>query len=375
MTTPLHRHVIAALDAIAPPSGAESWDNTGVLVGRRDAPAGLTLLTIDLTDAVLREAIERGATLVIAYHPPIFDPLTAVTDETPKARLVLEAIEAGITICAPHTALDAAPGGVNDWLAEGFGPGTVTALVPATDVPASETHKLVTFCPRDAVDSLRAALSAAGAGRIGAYTSCSFELDGHGTFEGDATTTPAVGQAGTRERVAETRLEMVCSRGALGAAIAAVRAAHPYEEPAFEIHELAPRPDLTRGAGRFIELDAPVAASALAKRLVAHLGIPEARLALATPDATVARAACCAGAGGSLLSSALARGGKLFLTGEMRHHDALAALAAGCSVIVTGHTNTERGYLPRLRDRLAAACPDIEFVVSERDRFPFQTVR
>ena len=173
--------VINVLESIAPLEYAADWDNVGLLIGSSNWNAKRILLTIDLTEAVLREAIDSSVKMIVAYHPPIFEPLSSLTDVETKQRIVLEAARAGIAVYSPHTALDAAPGGVNDWIASGLGHGDIRALEAINDLPESEQYKLVTFCPADDVERLRNTLAAAGAGRIGNYELCSFELEGTGT--------------------------------------------------------------------------------------------------------------------------------------------------------------------------------------------------
>jgi dinuclear metal center YbgI/SA1388 family protein len=369
------RDIVEVMDAIAPPRYAESWDSVGLLVGARDAEVERALLTIDLTEAVLAEAIAGGVGLVVAYHPPIFQPLPALTDADPKQRIVLEAAAAGVAIYSPHTALDAAPGGVNDWLAEGVGRGDVRALTSHASVPAGEARKIVTFCPADAADTLRGALASAGAGRIGDYEVCSFEMEGTGTFHGGPDTSPAVGRRGALERVPEVRLEMVCPAAALGLAVATLRQAHPYEEPPIEIYELQQRPIRHIGAGRRIVLDQKVPLTELVTRLKSRLGVKQLRVATpSSPPRRYATIGLCAGAGGSLLAPALAQGCELFLTGEMRHHDVLAAQAAGCTIVLAGHTNTERGYLKTLRSAMTRDLPQVTVTISRHDRDPLRAV-
>ncbi len=367
--------VTAAIEDIAPLDGAEAWDRVGLLIGSPAWPAQRVLLTIDLTAEVLAEAIDAKTGMIIAYHPPIFEPLRALTDRTEKERIALDAARAGVAVYSPHTALDAAPAGVNDWLAAAFGAGDVAPLVPLGVLPPSEACKLVTFCPRDVADALRRALGAAGAGAIGAYALCSFEIEGTGTFRGDDTTNPTIGARGRLERVDEIRLEMVCPRARLADAIAALRATHPYEEPPVEVYSLEPRPARTRGAGRISVLERRLALADVVTRLKKHLGVTRLDVA-AGRDAPrrYGTIGVCAGAGASLLETAIARGCELFLTGEMRHHDVLAARAAGCTVVLAGHTNTERGYLRRLRTMLSRRLPDCTLMISRRDRDPLKAM-
>ncbi|HMN95095.1 MAG TPA: Nif3-like dinuclear metal center hexameric protein [Phycisphaerales bacterium] len=367
--------ICAAIESFAPASFAEEWDNVGLLVGSTSWAAERILLTIDLTDAVLAEAIAQRVGLVIAYHPLIFKPIVRVTDSAGKGRIVLGAARAGIAVHSPHTALDASAGGINDWLAEGLGTGDVRALTPHEALPKSEECKLVTYCPVDAVDRVRRALSTVGAGKIGNYELCSFEIHGEGTFLGNEESSPALGRRGVLERVREVRLEMVCPRDALGLAVTTLRQFHPYEEPPLEIHQLRPRPQRTIGLGRRLTLDRPAPLAELVERIKGHLGIPavvvaEGGGAGGGAVGPIGIVGICAGSGGSLLDEALAQGCQLFYTGEMGHHDVLKAQERGCSVVLAGHTNTERGFLPRLRDRLAERCPGVEILISREDREP-----
>ncbi len=367
--------VIDVLEAIAPLEYAADWDNVGLLVGSASWKADSVLLTIDLTEAVLREAMHVQAQLIVSYHPPIFDPLPRVTDAEPKQRIVLEAAQAEIAIYSPHTALDAAPGGVNDWIADGLGSGDVRALEAHGVLPETQQCKLVTFCPADAVDRLRNTLAASGAGRIGKYQLCSFEIPGTGTFFGGKETSPTVGRRGALQRVDEIRLEMVCSRSALALAVTTIKQFHPYEEPPIEIYELQPRPQREVGQGRRVVLDQKLSLRVLVERIKRRLGVSQLRVAVGRRAPRRYRTiGLCAGAGGALRTEAAAQGCEAFITGEMRHHDVLAAQAEGCTIILAGHTNTERGYLRVLRKRLRSALPAVQVVISKKDSDPLRVM-
>ncbi len=268
-----HADVLAALERIAPLSLAASWDNVGVLVQPlQPRPVRTLLLTIDLTEPVLAEALELGADFIVCYHPPIFEPLRALTPSGPQGRALLGALEAGITLYSPHTALDAAPHGMNDWLLDGLG------------------HMIV----RRAVEPATA-----------------FEDVGG----------PAV------------------------------------------------------GFGRIGELASAEPLTELVRRLKAWLDLPYVRVAAPEEHAAglpLREVAVCPGAGGSVLSGL--RNIELYVTGEMRHHDVLALVAAGSSVILTDHTNTERGYLQVLSARLEQALPGLAAPVSRVDRDPLRVV-
>lgn len=365
--------LVRAMEAIAPLHLAEPWDRVGLLVGDEDRPlAGPVVLTIDLTERVLAEAAGQRASAIVAYHPPIWEPLARLTAASARGRILLRAIESGMAVYCPHTALDAAEGGVTDWLCEGLSrddagaPGKIAgdcrALAPAGAPAGSPEVKIVTFVPLADVDKVRGALASAGAGIIGGYSACSFGVEGTGTFLGDQTTSPVVGERGRFEKVHEIRLEMVCSQRALALALETLRQFHPYEEPAIDVYELVAKPRRGAGAGRRLTLDRPATLADLARRLKSHLGHARVQVASAAGegrlDAAVTTVGVVPGAGGSMLGLARSEKCEVFVTGEMKHHDVLEALHSGMSVILAGHTNTERGYLARLAGRLRGMLDD-----------------
>ena len=362
--------LISAFEKFAPEYLANDWDNVGLLVGATSWSADNILLTIDLTEAVMKEAIGMKADTIVSYHPPIFHPLKSVTDASFKERVVLDAISNHIAIYSPHTALDVATGGVNDWIASCFGSGDVRALRPFGNLPPDEECKLITFCPEDQAEGLRLALSSVGCGRIGQYEQCSFTTSGTGTFLGKEGTNPTHGETGDLQKVVECKFEMVVSKASLSLAIQALRQFHPYEEPPIEVHELGERPRREMGVGRRMHFDKPMQLDELARKLKKHLGIGYVRVAPASgrgDRVEVQTIGLCAGAGGSVCDLAIDDGCEVFITGEMTHHDVVAATARGCTVVLTGHTNSERGYLPRLKEQLGELIPKANISVSKAD--------
>ncbi|MEO8876174.1 MAG: Nif3-like dinuclear metal center hexameric protein, partial [Polyangiaceae bacterium] len=243
--------VVARLDALAPPAYAEAWDNVGLLTGDPAQTVSRALVTVDLTADVLDEARAKKCELVVAYHPPIFSPLKRVTAES----LIFKAISDRIAIYSPHTALDVAQGGTNDVLADATG---MHADRRALRAPENKDagYKLFVFVPEEACDRVSQALFTAGAGQIGKYSSCSFRSPGTGTFFGEAGTNPNVGAAGRLETVAELKLETVVPAAKVGDVIRALRASHPYEEPAFDLVRVAAAAPPSRiGLGRVGSVD------------------------------------------------------------------------------------------------------------------------
>jgi len=370
--------MLALLERLAPLNLAEDWDNVGLLLEPSAAATraiSRAFLCIDLSESVLDEALAAHADFVIAYHPPIFRGLKRLRVSAADDRVLLRAIEAGLAVYSPHTALDAAQNGVNDWLARAFGSGKSSPL----HAHASPSEfKLVVFVPRSHVSELRSALSRElGAGVIGNYSECSYELEGTGSFFGNEQASPQVGRKGQLEFAPEVRLEMRCSAVSVSQIARVIAAHHPYQEPAWDLYPLATPGKLSDvGAGRLLELDTPLSVTEAVARLKAHLGVETLRVATAGTHAAgtpVARVAVCAGAGGSSFEKV--RNADLFVTGEMRHHDVLEKLRQGSSVIVSEHTHTERGFLPEFARRLEGlADGQLEVLVSTRDADPLRTV-
>ncbi len=272
------KKLLSTLEAIAPLELAEDWDNVGLLVEpTKPRKISRVFLTIDLTEHVLDEALRGGADAVIAYHPPIFGGLQRLTRRTSGERIVVRSIEAGLAVYSPHTALDAAGGGVNDWLADGLGEGARQALEPK-------------------------------------------ELS-----------------SDVEDSVSEGRTVI--------------------------------------GQGRVLELERAATLTTIVGRVKKHLGLAKVRVARAPEhraSTKLSSIALCAGAGGSVICGVEA---DVYWTGEMRHHDVLAANAQGRSVILCDHTNTERGYLAVLRKRLVRELGrDVKVGVSRRDRDPLEII-
>ena len=359
--------VVSELERIAPARLAESWDNVGLLVGDPAQDVSNVMLAIDYTPEVACEAAGARCELIIAYHPPVFETVKRITANG-SSSLIFDAIRRNVAIYSPHTALDVADGGTNDMLADAVG------LVERQPLKLIETkssqYKLVTFVPHDAVERVSQALFDAGAGRIGDYSSCSFQTKGSGTFFGGERTKPTIGQAGKLERVEEIRLETVVPIGRVEQVIGALREAHPYEEPAFDLNHLAAPPEAI-GMGRIGSLPPGAAREQIFERIKKELEIDHLLIAGPT-SGEVRRAAVCAGACGNLVNDAIEQKVDLYLTGEMRHHDALRAAGAGVTVVCTLHSNSERAVLKRLGRRLAERLPGLEIHLSRTDRDPFE---
>ncbi len=367
---------VEALQTIADPALAQEWDNVGLLAGDAQAMCKGALLCVDMTSAVIDEAVSRRANLIVAYHPPLFRPVKRLLAAGRDSEaMVLRALQRGLNIHAMHTALDAAEGGTNDVLAGFCG---LRDLEAFEDVPAEAAGmKIVVFVPPNEVDRVAEAMFAAGAGRIGQYEKCSFRLRGTGTFFGTEGTDPAVGQRGRLEQVDEVRLEAVVAPDAVSGVLDAIRRSHSYEEPAIDVYPLRPS-RMRRGIGRIGALARPMTLAGLARRLARAVGASQVRL-IGRGGMAVRRVAVCAGSAGRLLPYA----GKLaacdaLITGEVSHHDALYWSRYApqgkptFGAIALGHWHSERPVLSAVAQRLKAMLPALGVWVSDRDRDPFE---
>lgn len=371
------------MEEIAPTKAAAEWDNVGLLAGDWAWPARRMLLTIDLTPAVLAEARRARAEIILSYHPPVFRPIKRmIVDPTEPSGLAAWAIAERIAVYSPHTALDAAPGGTNDVLTELCG---LAEVEPFDQVAGGERQgKLVVFVPPDDVERVAEAIFLAGGGRIGLYEKCSFRSRGEGAFFGTDATSPVVGQKGRLERVDETRLEVVFPEPRLAEVIAAVRRAHPYEEPAFDVYPLRAVPDGRVGPGRIGRFSRPLTLPELLRRLAAKTGARN--LCTVEPDATYpplgpagksryTRGIVCVGAAGSMPFDVPGRRcgpGDVVITGEIRHHDALRYQRLGVAAVALGHWASERPALAPLAARLRRRLPGTAVAVSKADADPFR---
>lgn len=363
--------VCRAMEAIAPVALAQSWDNVGLLAGDMASAVRKLLLCIDLTPEVVEEVLAARADMVLAYHPPIFKPVRAL--RAPAAgteALVFRCIRAGTAIYSPHTALDAAEGGTNDVIARmcGLASGEPLEYIEA---PGSEQRKLVIFVPPRHLEQVADAVFAAGAGGIGDYTRCSYRLSGYGTFLGGESSNPTIGERGRFETVEEVRFETVVPAGRVPQVVAALRAAHPYEEPAFDLYPLQSRP--VRGIGRVGRLAKQVTLKALAQRIRRAAGVPHVQV-VGAPNQRLNRVIVAVGSAGGLPLRAVRGVEDVIITGEMRHHDALTLRRSGGAAVCLGHWASERPVLAVLRRRLRELLAGVSIALSEADRDPFDTL-
>ena len=311
--------VVRLLERRYPPASAESWDAVGLLTGDPSQPVRRVLLAVDPVAAVVDEAVAWGADLVLVHHPLLLRPVTSVAATTSKGALVHRLVRAGVALHVAHTNADAAPGGVAEALADAVG---VVDQVPLVAQPVEALDKHVVFVPVADAERLVDALAAAGAGAVGEYSRCAWRTTGEGTFTPSERADPAIGRRGEVTTVVEARVEMVAPRRLRRAVTAAMRAAHPYEEVAFDVLELA-REDGPTGLGRVGRLHAPTTLRGFAELVAQALPVTAQGVRFAgDPDGAVERVAVLGGSGDSLFDAVRAAGVDAYLTADLRHHPA-----------------------------------------------------
>jgi dinuclear metal center YbgI/SA1388 family protein len=337
------------LDALYPPALAEDWDVVGLAIGSRAQPVTRIAYAVDCTTEVIAEARASGADLLVTHHPPFLRGLPAVDLEHPKGRLVADALAAGLSVVVAHTNADVPRFGVVEALADLVGLRDRRPLRPPDSTGPLALDKIITFVPADRVDAIIDALAGAGAGQIGAYERCAFTSTGEGTFRPTTNADPYLGRIGETAHVAETRVEMVLDRSRRRAVRDALLAAHPYEEPAYDLLELAGLPSADFGLGRVGQLEEPTTLGGLADRLAASLPATARGLLIAgEADRVVSRVAVQAGAGDDLLDEARQAGADAYVTSDLRHHPASEAAAwpDAPALIDISHWAAEWTWLP-----------------------------
>jgi dinuclear metal center YbgI/SA1388 family protein len=310
--------VIDVLDAAYPPDLAQDWDSVGLVCGDPSETVETVTVAVDATAAVVAEVPDGG--LLLAHHPLLLRGVDTVAASTAKGSLLHQMIRTGRALFTAHTNADSASPGVSDALADALGLRVEEVLAPVSVGPGMD--KWVVFAPSENADAVAEAMFAAGAGHIGDYSHCSWSATGVGQFLPHQGATPAVGSVGTVERVPEDRIEVIAPSRLRGHVLASMRAAHRYEEPAFDVFELAPVPGDV-GLGRIGSLARPEPLSAFVSRV--HDALPGTSWgvrASGDSEATVSRVAVCGGAGDSLLALVAGADVQAYVTADLRHHPA-----------------------------------------------------
>ncbi|SDW13366.1 dinuclear metal center protein, YbgI/SA1388 family [Marininema mesophilum] len=363
--TVMGREIIQILEEWAPKRLAVENDRIGLQVGHPDAEVKGVLVALDVTEAVVDEAIRIGANWIVAHHAIIYRPLNDLRTDRPAGRVYAKLLAHEINVFISHTNLDAASGGVNDVMCELIGLTNLEVLLP-TYQPSLQ--KIVVFIPESHHEKVLQAMCQAGAGAIGEYSHCTFNLHGTGTFLPGEGTNPHIGEQGKLEQVSEVRLETIVSDEVRDAVVQAMKKAHPYEEAAYDIYPLELQGERL-GVGRVGDLPRSVTLRELAEKLKVAYQLSGLRM-VGDGERRVRKVAVLGGSGGRYYRNALSCGADVYITGDLDHHTVLDALAEGLTLLDPGH-HAEELVLQRVVDILQRKLPSINIQATTVDTNPF----
>jgi len=368
---PALSEVVDLIHGWYPPATADSWDAVGLVAGDPSAAVSKVMFAVDPTLEVAREAVEWGADLLVVHHPLFLSAVHVVAATTPKGRTLHTLMQGGCALLTAHTNADQAVDGVSEALARAL---RLSDLAPIRPAPGRALDKVVTFVPPEHAESMRAALAAGGAGVIGDYDSCTFSTPGEGRFRPLDGAAPVIGEVGSPEVVREMRVESVLPRSRRAAVVRALLDAHPYEEPAFDVIELADPRTSPTGTGR-IGTVSEMSLRDFAAQVAAALPSTAHGVRVAgDPDRVVRRVAVCGGAGDFLLDELSSADVDAFVTSDLRHHRAGEFVEfRGPALVDVAHWAAEWTWLPVVETKLRAVMGDtVGTRVSTRCTDPWQ---
>lgn len=356
------KDIIEIMEGHFPRWLAESWDNCGLQIGSREAAVNRIMVALDLDEAILESAIEKNTDLIITHHPLFFKGIKSIDYSTPLGKMIQKTIGAGINVYSAHTNLDAGEQGLNQVLAERLGLAEITPLFVDKE---EELYKLVVFVPATHAEQVREAINQAGAGNIGAYSDCSFRVRGTGTFRPTESCNPFIGNTGILEEADEYRLETVVYKRDLQRIIKIMQEVHPYEEVAYDIYKLNNQGKIF-SLGRKGSWPAGMSLQDCAEQVKNRLKLKNVRV-VGDLTRSIKKVAVVSGSGASLIDEVVRQGIELFITGDLKYHEAKDAEARGLAVIDAGHQESEEIIVPFLSDLLQreAQAKSIEIEVIE----------
>lgn len=347
--------VIELFESFSPKHLAMEGDKIGLQIGTLNKPVHKVMITLDVLETVVDEAIEKHVDLIIAHHPPIFRPLQQIQTDQPAGRIVEKCIKHDIAVYAAHTNLDITEGGVNDLLADALGLQNTEVLVPTG---AEELNKLVVYVPKTHYEAVHQAISEAGAGEIGLYSGCAFFTEGIGTFTPSEQANPYIGSQGTAERVNEVKIETIFPAKLQKKVVQAVLRAHPYEEVAYDIYKLKQK-GKEYGLGKIGKLPREMTLKEFAHHVKEALDVEGLRVVGDLHD-MVKKVAVLGGDGNKYISNAKFKGADVYVTGDLYFHVAHDAMMMGLNVIDPGH-HVEKVMRQGVEKKMQELCKDKKF--------------
>jgi len=339
--------IIKVMEGFAPSRLAEEWDNVGLQIGQKEWPVRNIWVALDPLPEVVGAACENNVDLLITHHPLIFQPLKSIDINTPVGSAIQTAIRNQLSIFVAHTNLDSVKDGVNDLLAARIGLKNLKVLGRAFE---PESCKLVVYVPVEYEKKVLDALFETEAGKIGSYTCCSFRNEGKGTFRPGISAKPVYGKIGEISHTNEVRIETIVYRDNLQSVIEQLRESHPYETMAYDVYPLS-MSENGQGLGRIGELDNDTELYSLALMVKKKLGIESVKVS-GRYELPVNKVAICSGSGSGLIRDFLSSAAQVYISGDLRYHDARAVEAANLGLIDIGHFASEHLIVEGLAKRL-----------------------
>lgn len=359
----LIREIAQVLEQFAPLELQEEYDNAGLIIGNPDTEISKVLIALDITEDIMEEARQTNCNLIISHHPLIFNGLKRITEQDPIQRMTAKAIRNNIAIYAMHTNLDNSLNGLNAWVCDLLGVKDCRILSPSKGL----LSKLVTFCPVDDADRIRQALFIAGAGHIGNYDCCSYNVNGQGTFRASDKANPYVGEKNVVHVENETRIEVIFPRFLEKKLVTSLLETHPYEEVAYDIFPLSNAAGFA-GSGMVGKLDPAMTEEQFLERVKQILGLPYLRHS-GLPGKMITRVAVCTGSGAFLIREAKASGADAFLTADLKYHDFFEG-NEDLFLADIGHYESERFAKELIYGILIENFPNFAFLISKIDTNP-----
>ncbi|HSH35346.1 Nif3-like dinuclear metal center hexameric protein [Schnuerera sp.] len=360
------KKIINLLNQWALPYLIDEWDNTGFQIGDPQKDIKKILVSLDLDRKVLERAVDEKVQMIITHHPVIFKPLKSITKLTYKEKLIYDLIREDIVVYNAHTSLDLTLGGVNDVLANLLG---IDNTEPLKIVYEESLLKLVIFVPNDYVSSIRKVLGQAGGGWIGNYSHCTFNTEGIGTFKPLEGTKPFIGKTNIIEEVEETRIETIVKERDLNRILDEVIKNHPYEEVAYDIYPLINKGKVY-GYGRIGEVEEIFLSNYL--DIIKDSLMVGNIIVYGNQDRKVKKVAVCGGSGSSFIHDAYLKGADIFITGDVKYHEAQYADELGLTIIDAGHYHTEKVILPEIKKYINENLTEkIDIIINDESSPPY----
>ncbi|UJL44863.1 Nif3-like dinuclear metal center hexameric protein [Virgibacillus sp. NKC19-16] len=366
--TKINSDIFNLIEQWAPSSLSYDWDNPGLQIGSYNNTVKKVMVTLDVLESVVDEAIENKVDLIIAHHPLLFKPMKKINIDTPQGRIVQKLMQHNISVYASHTSLDIATGGVNDMLCDAL---DIKSREILAETDRQKLYKIAVYVPGSHINDVREAFDIGGAGHIGNYSHCTFQSAGQGTFKPLEGTNPYIGKQNELEKVDEFKIESIVQVEKLTQVIRAIIDAHPYEEPAYDIFPLDNK-GKALGIGRIGTLDQQMTLEAFCGQVKTAFGITHLRV-IGDLSKEVKQVAVLGGSGEKYIDIAKEKGADVYITGDMSFHTAQDAWQRGLSVIDPGHyieTVMKKGTKDYLDNKLQN--DNVEVIVSRVNTEPFQ---